>query len=85
MRDDVLKRPRGIEKAALIAAAKAANQEHANICKNSGSTATLGVYPAVIDAANSAYRSAGGRRELVVAGRGNSTHPVISIECFIKK
>ena len=51
----------------------------------SRSTATQYVPQEVIDAAEVAYRSAGGTRDIVVVGSGNRTHPVCSVSVRAKK
>lgn len=85
MNEMLKKAPNAEEAAAVRAATDAANKEHDAICNASNATATLRVYESVIDAAKAAYQAAGGRRELIVAGRGNSTHPVCRIECGIAR
>lgn len=42
-------------------------------------TAAMHVPQSVIDAANIAYRAAGGKGDIVVRGHGNTTHPVCSV------
>ena len=71
--------PNATETRALRAADRAANSEHDDILDATRSTATTHVYDSVVEAAERAYRAAGGQRDLVVRGRGNTTHPVISV------
>ena len=77
--------PSAIEKRALAAAKKAATTTHDAECRATNATSTMHVSGAVVAAARAAYVSAGGRRELVVWGWGNSTHPVCGVEAGIKK
>lgn len=42
-------------------------------------TATMSVPACVIDAVTAAYRTAGGKGDVVVVGHGNATHPVCSV------
>ncbi len=85
MNEILKKAPNAEEANAVRAANEAANKEHDAICVANNATATMIVYEPVIAAAKAAYRAAGGRRELIVAGRGNSTHPVCRIECGIAR
>jgi len=48
-------------------------------------TATMYVPQCVIDAAEVAYRQAGGTKRIVVAGWGNTTHPVCGVEVRLAK
>lgn len=85
MSETIKRAPNAAEAAAVRAANEAANNEHKAICIDNNATATIRVCASVIDAAKAAYRAAGGRRDLIVSGRGNSTHPVCWVECGIAK
>jgi len=78
-----LKRVPASEREAMKAAQTAANLTHDAVLRRSGATATPYVCDEVIEAARRAYCRAGGRRDIVVIGRGNATHPVATVECRI--
>jgi len=71
------------EREAMDAAQTAANLTHDAMLRRTGATAMPYVCDEVIDAARTAYCRAGGRRNIVVIGHGNATHPVATVECRI--
>ena len=64
---------------AMQVAQVAANSQFDTYLDSTRSTATSSVPPAVERAAKEAYSAAGGKRPIVVCGRGNITHPVCSV------
>lgn len=64
---------------AIKVATKAAEQAFSEYLIASRSTASSYVPPCVVDAAEQAYREAGGTGSVEVVGHGNTTHPVCSV------
>ena len=79
MTDTIKTPPNATERAALRAAQAAASAAHTALLDAYNAGATMHVNAEVWEAAEAAYASAGGERTIVVRGRGNTTHPVISV------
>jgi hypothetical protein len=83
MRDTIKTAPTATERAALAAAQAAADAAQDEALAAANATATMHVYDEVREAAQAAYDAAGGGRQIVVRGHGNTTHPVISVSVRI--